>query len=241
VPSTNNASQYEEIKVTKLPTVKETKKPDKEEEKKKKLEAELKQMGFELEDINKAYNKAANKDIDSILDILSEEQEKKKLTQPQKVVEKIEYNSYTCLVCTLINSENPGPECSVCGSPAPQTAIKVDPELEKKKAFEALKLKEMAEENARIEEIKEKERKERIAKEELEARLKLEKAQAQVKMYFEKSDIVDYFFASINSGKNVTPFVSSAALYNKETHCLHFHFVRFFYKQDYIYNFVSNA
>lgn len=178
MPSTNNASQYEEIKVTKLPTVKETKKPDKEEEKKKKLEAELKQMGFELEDINKAYNKAANKDIDSILDILSEEQEKKKLTQPQKVVEKIEYNSYTCLVCTLINSENPGPECSVCGSPAPQTAIKVDPELEKKKAFEALKLKEMAEENARIEEIKEKERKERIAKEELEARLKLEKAQA---------------------------------------------------------------
>lgn len=129
----------------------------------------------------------------------------------------------------------------VCGSPAPKNAIKVDPEIEKKKAHEVLKAKEMAEEKARIEEIKEKERKERVTKEEQEAQQKLEKAKTEVLSYFEKAETIDYFFASNNSGKNVSPFLSCAALFNKETSDLHFHFIRFFYKHDYVNNFAANA
>lgn len=61
--------------MAKLAVPKEIKKDD---ETKKKLEVELKQMGFDIEDINNAYIKAKKKDLDALLDILSEEQEKKK-------------------------------------------------------------------------------------------------------------------------------------------------------------------
>ena len=31
---------------------------------------------------------------------------------------------YNCEVCTLFNEINPGPHCQICGSPAPEWAIK---------------------------------------------------------------------------------------------------------------------
>ena len=61
----------------------------------KKLVAELFQMGFDAEEAQAAYHKAKKKDLDTLLDILSEEQEKKKALAP-KIVQVIEYNVYQC-------------------------------------------------------------------------------------------------------------------------------------------------
>jgi hypothetical protein len=49
-----------------------------EDEQMKKLIQELSSMGFNSEDAKAAYAKAKKKDLDTLLDILSEEQEKKK-------------------------------------------------------------------------------------------------------------------------------------------------------------------
>lgn len=62
----------------------------------KKLIQELSFLGFEEEEASAAYNKAKKKDLDSVLDILSEEQEKKKKLLPKPVEKKAEYNIYNC-------------------------------------------------------------------------------------------------------------------------------------------------
>lgn len=132
-------------------------KETKEDETQKKLLVELQSMGFALEDCKSAYNKAKNKDLDTMLDILSEMQEKKKLTSPKIVEKAVEYNVYNCTVCTFLN-DPPAKCCAICGTEAPATAIKVDSEAEKKKLEEEAKAKLLAEEKARLLEEKEKER-----------------------------------------------------------------------------------
>jgi rubrerythrin len=106
-------------------------------------------MGFELEDCKNAYNKAKKKDLDTILDILSEEQEKKKLIAPKIVEKTVEFNVYNCTVCTFLN-DPPAKFCAICGTEAPATAIKVDVEAEKKKLEEEAKAKNMADQKARF-------------------------------------------------------------------------------------------
>jgi hypothetical protein len=99
---------------------------------------ELKSLGFPEEDSIKAYNKAKKKDLHDVLDILSEEQEKKQKSLPKVVEQKIEYNVYNCEVCTFLN-DPPTSKCSMCQCDAPASAIKVDLEAQKKKNDEALK------------------------------------------------------------------------------------------------------
>ena len=106
-------------------------------------------MGFDLEDCKNAYNKAKKKDLDTVLDILSEEQEKKKLIAPKVVEKTVEYNVYNCTICTFLN-DPPAKFCAICGTEAPVTANKVIIEAEKKKAEEEAKAKTLADEKARI-------------------------------------------------------------------------------------------
>ena len=62
-----------------------------------------------------AYNKAKKKDLESVLDILIQEQEKKKLQNPLAVqIEKpVEYNVYNCEACTYLN-DPPAKLCAIC-------------------------------------------------------------------------------------------------------------------------------
>jgi len=106
-------------------------------------------MGFDLEDCKNAYNKAKKKDLDTVLDILSEEQEKKKLIAPKEVKKTVEYNVYNCTICTFLN-DPPAKFCAICGTEAPATANKVIIEAEKKKAEEEAKAKTLADEKARV-------------------------------------------------------------------------------------------
>jgi hypothetical protein len=42
--------------------------------------------------------------------------------------------------------------------------------------------------------------------------------------YFKNAKVLDYFMASINSGKSLTPLMSCAALHNSEAGKLDLHF-----------------
>lgn len=155
------AQNVEEQKQSPKLAVKEVvTKETKEDEAQKKLLVELQSMGFALEDCKSAYTKAKNKDLDTLLDILSEMQEKKKLTSPKVVEKSVEYNIYNCTVCTFLN-DPPAKFCAICGTEAPATAIKVDLEAEKKKLEEEAKAKSLAEEKAKLLEEKERERAEK--------------------------------------------------------------------------------
>lgn len=201
--------------------------------------AELQSMGFELEDCKSAYNKAKTKDIDTILDILSEMQEKKKLAAPKVVEKAVEYNVYNCSVCTFLN-DPPAKYCAICGTEAPPTAVKVDLEAEKKKLEEEAKAKQLAEQKAQLLEEKERERVEKAQRDEEERIRKLEQSRSEIMDYFKNASVLDYFLASFNGGRSVTPLLSCAALYNKESGKLDLHFAQFVYRPDYIEKFAGS-
>lgn len=195
-------------------------------------------MGFDLEDCKSAYGKAKNKDIDTILDLLSEMQEKKKLTAPKVVEKTTEYNVYNCSVCTFLN-DPPAKFCAICGTEAPATAIKVDLEAEKKKQEEEAKAKQLAEQKAQLLEQQALERAEKAKRDEEEKIRKLEQSKSELMDYFKDAKVLDFFFTSFNAGRSLTPLLSCAALFNSEAGKLDLHFAQFVYRPDYIAKFAA--
>lgn len=52
--------------------------------------------------------------------------------------------------------------------------------------------------------------------------------------YFKDAEVLDYFLATFNSGKSLTPLLSCAALLNREAGKLDLHFAQFVYRPDYV-------
>jgi len=98
-------------------------KPVDENEKKKVID-ELMMMGFPNQLVLKAIDSVKNLQIDEVLDTLTKLQIEADALATKKVA--VEYKVYSCSSCTFMNAENPGPTCSICGSSAPESAIKVD-------------------------------------------------------------------------------------------------------------------
>lgn len=99
----------------------------------------LMMMGFAVADVKEAFKLSKKKEMESVLDVIMELQEKKKISTKVpgevKVDEKpkvIEYNPYICGSCTFFN-EVPMKLCAICNTEAPFNAIKFD---EKAKAEE---------------------------------------------------------------------------------------------------------
>ncbi len=58
--------------------------------------------------------------------------------------------------------------------------------------------------------------------------------------YFKDAKILDYFLASVNSGRSLTPLMSCAALFNSQAGKLDLHFAQFVYRPDYVMNFATS-
>ena len=51
---------------------------------------------------------------------------------------------------------------------------------------------------------------------------------------------MDFYLASVNSGKSVAPLLTFAAFYDSVSSKLDFHFMKFKYRSKYIKNFSKN-
>lgn len=91
-----------------------------------KLHQELVLMGFDTKKAQKAINESkANPILNDLIDAIIKDMTAGDPAYPKKEEEsKVTYVAYSCSICTFNNSENPGPSCSVCMSPCPESAIK---------------------------------------------------------------------------------------------------------------------
>jgi len=53
---------------------------------------------------------------------IQEEENSKPKAKVVTPVEEYEYISYNCSACTFANTDKPGKICSICGTPAPESA-----------------------------------------------------------------------------------------------------------------------
>lgn len=151
---------------------------------------------------------------------------KAKIVEP---VEEYEYIAYNCPSCTFLNNENPGKNCTICGSPAPETAkvLKANPQLLLKKTEEDEKLKKEIEANKL-----EQERLEKAKLKEQRRKEYLENARLVNIAYFKDAAVVRYILASNNSGKSRKPMLVGCALQGSGWLDLHLKWVR--YRKEYI-------
>ena len=115
-PASTKAQVIQELKnVNKLEKMKktETSKPEAKTEKVIQQQAILLQelilMGFPSAKAKRAIEKSSSTALNDMIDLILKDTEVD--DQPTKVVEKKEYQPYTCETCTYINASNPSPNC----------------------------------------------------------------------------------------------------------------------------------
>lgn len=80
-------------------------------------------MGFSESKGKRAIEKSNSTALNDLIDlILKDPTVDAQASVQNKVVAKKIYNVYNCSVCTFLN-DKPGPECSVCTAPAPESAL----------------------------------------------------------------------------------------------------------------------
>lgn len=100
----------------------------------------------------------------------------------------------------------------MCQSPAPASALEAEGPSEEEKAAQSKKEENEAKEADRVERAKAQEEAQKIKEAELEKELLV--IRGTTMEYYKNSKIVDYLFASHNSGQSISPIVSGAVFHN---------------------------
>eukprot|EP00347_Sterkiella_histriomuscorum_P017580 403348792 len=199
-------------------------------------------MGFGLEASKISLVRTKNESLSAALDIIIEVQ--KELDKDKKADPiLIKIVSYQCEVCTYINPEG-NSICEVCGSAAPQTSYvqeKLQEQIEKEKELEEKKKKEQEDLIIKAQEEEQK----RILEEqmklerELEEQRKQDELRRQTVEYYENTEIRDFIFATVNSGKSVKPILTGAVMQNKTNKTVEIEVHSLNYKQSYLSQFIG--
>ncbi len=189
-------------------------------------------MAFAEAQIDKAIAKAnpTTLKIEEVVEIIIQdaaEDAKNKKPEPVKpqTNEIIQWKEYFCDSCTYKNDENPGPNCSICDNPAPESA-KIFKISEKQKT-ENLKKQKEEEETRKQAEREEKMRHEQERKVQL-----LKDSLTECQNYYQSTEAIAFFSALQNEGKSLQPVLFGCALQGKGWVDLHFKYAR--YRQSYI-------
>ena len=72
----------------------------------------------------------------------------------------------------------------------------------------------------------------------MELKAKIKNQFNETKEYFEKSSIKDFYFGSINEGKNISPLFVGCLFSNPDLKITDFHFKALTYRKKYLSNFI---